>query len=286
MIMTPFRFGLVGKDISYTLSPTIFEWAFERTGVAGTYNVFDIAEESVVPLVSGGEWDGLNVTIPYKSAVTRLCDELTDSARDAAAVNTLHRRGEELWGDNTDLSGFGYALARRRGKGESVRNALVIGSGGAARAVVLALSRGYHQLAITVASRNAATARGKLSEFVLSPDIAFCSIIDARETLEEYDLVVNATPAGSYSCPGSPLPLPLKFNPASLVMDLIYDPSRTALLQAAERCGARTENGLVMLIAQAAASFRIWTGREFPLDYALQELVPRFENNDPIPYRR
>jgi len=284
--MTPFRFGLAGRDISYTLSPAIFEWAFAQTGVAGTYTVFDIAEDSMPALVSGGEWDGLNVTVPYKAGVARLCHRLSDTASDAAAVNTLYRRGEEIWGDNTDLVGFGYALARRRERGESVRNALVIGSGGAARAVVLALNKGYHQLAITVASRDAATARGKLSEFVLSQDIAFCSIIGARETLEEYDLIVNATPAGTYACPGSPLPLPLKFNSAALVMDLIYDPRRTALLQEAERCGVRTENGLVMLIAQAAASFRIWTGREFPLDRALKELVPRFDSYDPISHGR
>jgi shikimate dehydrogenase len=282
---TSIRLGLVGKDISYSLSPLIFEWGFRATEMEGRYAVYDLPEDALAPVVLHGEWDGLNVTIPYKAAAMRLCAQVSDLARDAGAVNTLYHKGGEICGENTDLAGFGYALARRRDKGESFRNALVIGSGGAARAVVLALNRGYHQMAITVASRDAAKARGRLSEFVVSSDIAFSNLMDASESLEEFDLIVNATPTGTASCSGSPLPLPFRVNPAALVMDLIYEPRKTVFLRQAEAAGARIENGLVMLIAQAAASFRLWTGREFPMNLALTELLPQLEPHDPLSHR-
>lgn len=278
----PLRLGLVGKNLSYSLSPAIFEWGFRDLGMEGSYLVHDIVQEDLEPLVSSGEWDGLNVTIPYKAVTLRLCHHVSRVARDAGAVNTLCRREQRIWGDNTDLAGFSYALARRIQRGESFHNALVIGSGGAARAVVLALNRGYHRMAITVASRNASRARGRLSEFVVSADIAFSSLMNASESLETFDLVVNATPTGGVSCPGSPLTPPLKFSPASLVMDLIYEPRQTLFLQQAEACGARTENGLVMLLAQAAASFQLWSGREFPLHRALTELLPRLSSHDSL----
>jgi len=273
----PLRLGLVGKNIPYSLSPAIFEWGFEVTEIAGRYVIHDLEEESLPSLIASAEWDGLNVTIPYKAAAVRFCAQLTPVARDAGAVNTLFRKDGEVWGDNTDLAGFGYALARRRAPNETFHNVLVIGSGGAARAVVVALGKGYHQMAITVASRDAARARRKLGEFVESTDLSFASLENARESLEGFDLVVNATPTGGASCPGSPISPPLRFNPAALVMDLIYEPRRTMFLEQAKACGARTENGLVTLIAQAAASFLVWTGKEFPLKRAMIELLPRLK---------
>ncbi|HEY3294817.1 MAG TPA: shikimate dehydrogenase [bacterium] len=279
---TSLRLGLLGRDISYSLSPAIFEWGFRTTDISGTYVIHDVPEEHLAPLIESNAWDGLNVTIPYKAAALRFCQQVTVAARDAGAVNTLYRKDGDVWGDNTDLAGFGYAVARRKGAEEHFHNVLVIGSGGAARAVVVALSKGYHRMAITVASRDAARARRRLSEYVESADLSFASLENARESLEGFDLIVNATPSGSRSCPGSPLAPPLHFNPASLVMDLIYEPRKTLLLQAADERGARTENGLVMLLAQAAASFQIWTGREFPLKRALTEFLPRLESYDPL----
>ena len=269
------RFGLLGSGIGYSLSPDIFEWCFRATNLNGTYRLWDVPPAALKSVLSGGEWDGLNVTVPFKTDVLPFCEELSERARNAGAINTLWHSGDHLRGDNTDGEGFAEALRRWAGETSIWGRALVIGSGGAARACAAQMISAEAVDEITFASRSPDDARramlGALQTMaIITPEAA-------AKMLGEFDLVVQATPVGSVSLPGMPLPPPFTFREQAMVMDLIYAPRETALLQMAKRNGAHVMNGLPMLIAQAAVSFRLWTGAEISLERAMTELWPRLE---------
>lgn len=270
-----YRLGILGQSISYSLSPAIFAWAFRRTGLDGEYAVFDLPVQAAEELIRSERWDGLSVTVPHKTLARELCSDLTTVARKTGAVNTLSRRQGRVWGDNTDVAGFRHALRRSVPRCEALRRVLVIGSGGAARAIIVALRECTEALEIAVASRLPEQARRRLhatSEFTCAVQVI--SLPEAAGALASFDLIVQATPVGSARNPGLPLPAPLRFAPHAHVFDLVYSPVATEFLRAAKECGAHSENGLVMLIAQAAASFETWTGVVFPLDEALTDLLP------------
>ncbi|RPH93931.1 shikimate dehydrogenase [candidate division KSB1 bacterium] len=273
-----YRFGLVGENISYSLSPAIFEWGLREAGLSGEYRVHDISLEELPLLIRQKDWDGLSVTVPYKRPVYELCSDLTARASITGAVNTLYRKKNNLYGDNTDVLGFQLALSRRWIYSDDVRRALIIGSGGAARAVLVALGQSFAPLSLTVACRNPESARDDLGSLLdqFIP-VQCCSLDQASHELASFDLVVQATPVGGVRVPGSVLPKPWVFKKNALVFDLIYAPRITEFLKTAEKCGADTENGLVMLIAQAAASFEIWTRMPFPLEHALKNLLPELQ---------
>lgn len=264
-----FRCGLLGEHISFSLSPRIFEWGLRACGLEGEYRLYDLPQNRARALAGASGWHGLNVTIPHKTAALSWCEDLTERAKTVGAVNVLLRRNKAIWGDNTDICGCEFAFKRHLDMLGEIRRALIVGSGGAARAVLLALNQVFAPPQVSVASRDpqAAAARLGLVASRLSP-VQYLSLSAAAEQLDSFDMVVQATPVEV------PLPEPLHFRPGALVIDLVYAPRMTRFLRAAARSGAQTENGLVMLIAQAAASFEIWTGHAFPLERALTKLLP------------
>ena len=266
-----FRCGLLGEHISHSLSPRIIEWGLRTCGLEGEYLLYDLPRDRAQELAGTFGWHGLNVTTPHKTAALSWCECLTERAKTVGAVNVLLRRNSAVWGDNTDVFGCEYALRRYSNSRREIRRALIIGSGGAARAVLIALNEVFAPQEVFIASRDpqAAAARLGLVTSHLSP-VQYLSFSAAAEQLDSFDIVVQATPVEV------PLPGPLRFISGALVMDLVYAPRLTRFLQAAARSGAQTENGLIMLIAQAAASFEIWTERTFPLERALAELLPEF----------
>jgi shikimate dehydrogenase len=264
-----FRCGLLGEHISYSLSPRICEWGFRACGLAGEYRLYDLPQARARMVAQGSGWDGLNVTIPYKTVALNWCEQMTERAQQVGAVNVLLRKKGVVWGDNTDTQGCQFALKPHAGLLGGVRRALVIGSGGAARAVLLALANLLTMPQLFVASRDPGKATARLGcVAAITPGVRCLSLSQAAEQLDSFDIVVQATPVEV------PLPEPLRFRRGALVMDLMYVPPKTRFLRAAECSGARIENGLVMLVAQAAASFEIWTGHVFPLERALKELLP------------
>ena len=270
-----FRCGLLGERISGSLSPRIFEWGFRICGLEGEYRLHDLPPHRAQQLVRDSDWQGLNVTTPHKTAALAWCEGLTERAKEAGAVNVLFRRDGAIWGDNTDIAGCKFALRRRWGDRQVLR-ALVIGSGGAGRAAAVALKRVFAPAEIVIASRDPQAARARLSGYASDLRQTCCiGLRDAAAELDTFDAVIQATPVGGTQRDGVPLPEPFHFRRKAVVMDLIYAPLTTPFLRAAARDGAETENGLVMLIAQAAACFEIWTGREFPLDRALTELLSK-----------
>jgi len=276
-----YRFGLIGEHIASSLSPVLFSWAFQQTGTSGSYTLFDFPRRLARSFLLRArvDWDGLNVTAPHKDLAYILCDELTDTAMKVRAVNTLVRKQSKLVGYNTDVAGFRYALEQKLEMASKADRVLIIGTGGAARAALVAVSQILSPLEIAVTSRRPAEALDRIAPVLPAP---FAPVLlthtKARKRLHEFDVVVQATPVGHLANPGFPLDPPFTFKPGALVFDLIYSPRKTLFLEAAQSFNAVTENGLIMLLAQAAESYQIWTGKPFPLEHAVRELLPELRN--------
>ena len=252
---------LIGHPVGHSLSPLIHRTAYEALGMGWHYGLMDVLEAdlpSVLAAIDGARVVGANVTIPYKQRVFELLDACTDTARAVGAVNTLFVENGKLKGHNTDVDGF---LAPLHTLGATApRSALILGSGGAARAVAHALTGVLGWKAVTVAARNPATARAL-------PGVKALPWDERSEAAAKADLIVNTTPIGMHpNVDASPLPDGHTVHAGQIVYDLIYAPRETRLLQQATSAGATPIGGLPMLIGQAAAAFRIWTGQEMPLE--------------------
>jgi shikimate dehydrogenase len=203
---------------------------------------------------------GANVTMPHKETVMSLLDELSGDAAAIGAVNTIQRVGGLLVGHNTDVDGFSEFLSSDVGFDAHGRRALVLGAGGAARAVVAALAT-MGASSITVAARrphqadDVAALGGDAGEGAAWGELA--------GLIEGADVVVNATPLGG---DGEDPTVGGELHEGQLVVDLVYDPPMTPLVDRARLAGADAWGGLGMLVHQAAASFRIWTGLSAPLE--------------------
>lgn len=245
------RCGLLGEHLTHSYSPQIHALLGDYS-----YELFEVAPEKLGEFLQAGEFDGLNVTIPYKRAVIPYCAELSAAAREMGSVNTLLRRPDgTLYGDNTDLDGFRWLLARGGGirPGEK---ALVLGTGGASQTVQAVLRAAGAEVAVL-------SRRGE-SNYATLPRHA-----DAR-------LVVNATPVGMYPNNGARLIDLAQLPQCRCVLDLIYNPARTRLLLDAAARGIRCENGLSMLVAQAKRAAELFTGRDIP-DAACTDILRRME---------
>ena len=213
---------------------------------------------------------GANVTIPHKLAIIRLLDELAPEVRAVGAVNTISRRNQQLIGWNTDGVGFARAL-EEAGYDPGAKQVLVLGGGGAARAVVHVL--GTRARKIWVATRNLEQARLLCRDLNVQAGgpapLGSLSLI-----IRQADLIVNTTPVG---LDGKSLLFPAEWiRSDQFVFDLLYNPPLTPLVRAAQTQGARGSNGLRMLLHQGLASFEIWTGKPAPVEamrMALEQAV-------------
>jgi shikimate dehydrogenase len=253
--------GVIGDPVTHSLSPTLHNAAFEALGLDWVYVAFPVPRgggAGAVAAVTALGLAGLNVTMPHKEDVAGACDELTDDAADLRSVNTVVALpGGRTLGDSTDGPGFLDALAVD-GIDVAGRPVLVLGAGGAARAVVLALGRAG--ATVTVAARRPDAAEAAA---VLAPGARAIPI--GAVDPSPYALVVNATPLGMSG--GDALPVdPDALHSELVVVDLVYHPADTPLLTAARAKGALAVNGLGMLLHQAARSFTQWTGQPAPLE--------------------
>ena len=268
-------FGLIGHPVAHSLSPQIHNFLFRRLGIDACYLAFSVPPERLKEAVQGLKALGVrgwNVTHPYKRAVIPLLDHLSPEARAIGAVNTVRREGEVFAGYNTDAEGFRRALHE---EGIEVRGAraVVLGSGGAGAAVIWALLHAG-ALEVVLCSRNPGNAQKRFQNLqAASLRIIRLDGEHLAEELAQADLLVNATPVGSGAFLGqTPVPAPLLHRNLT-VIDLIYAPSRTRLIEEAEEKGARTINGLGMLLHQAFLAFELWTGLSVPEE--LQETLQR-----------
>lgn len=240
------RYGLIGYPLTHSFSQRYFTDKFEREGIKDcTYSNFSIAGiGELSALLEDPELRGLNVTIPYKRAVLDHLHYKDGVVEEIGACNCIRIGGGRLTGYNTDVVGFEQSLAPRLASHH--RHALVLGTGGASRAVEYVLRRlGIGYRLVTRQPR---------------PDTGDMGYeqVDAA-VMAEYTLVINTTPVGMYPDTGACPPLPYEaLTPDHYLFDLIYNPARTLFLQKGEERGAVVENGLDMLIGQAEESWRIW----------------------------
>jgi shikimate dehydrogenase len=275
-----YLFGLIGENIASSLSPSLFTWAMAKTGIHGSYAIYDFPRRLARSLIihSTSEWTGLNVTSPHKDLAFELCDEWSERAQAVQSVNSLTKREGRIYGDNTDIAGFKFALQRKLQHRETPELALVIGTGGAARSCIYGIRELFPELELHVATRRTGTAADRLASLQIpAGDLRILTHSKAARYLPEYELVVQATPVGHISQAGYPMSPPLNFKRGALVMDLIYTPGKTLFLEAAQAFDADIENGLVMLISQGAECFQAWTGRKFPMEDAMLQLLPEFQ---------
>lgn len=256
------RAFVVGHPIAQSRSPLLHGFWLERYGIAGRYERLDVAPRDFPAFLRGlrdAGWAGGNVTVPHKEAAFAALDVATERARRLGAANTLWFEGEALHGDNTDGLGFTEGLAAELGPGwaRGIREAVVIGAGGAARAVVPALlDAGVPRVAVV--NRDAERARTlALSAGEGAVALPWSGLAGA---LAGADLLVNATSLGMRG--QSPLPVDLgPLSAGAVVADIVYVPIETPLLREARRRGLRAVDGLGMLLHQAVPGFARWFGR-------------------------
>lgn len=233
------RTGLIGKTLPHSFSPRIH-------GLLGDdgYQLLEMEEDALAPFFAARAFDGVNVTIPYKQKVMPLLDEIDEKALSIGAVNTVVNRNGKLYGYNTDYDGF-CALAERRGIDFSGKRAVVLGSGGTSHTVCAALQDGG-TASVRVVSRT--------GEYDYTHP----------ELYRDAEILVNTTPVGMYPKPEE-RPIDLSFFPELTgVLDVIYNPRRTALIAQAEQLHIPCCSGLPMLVRQAVAARTLFTGEAVP----------------------
>jgi len=271
---TILKVGVTGYPLSHTVSPAFQQPAFDHYGIPAEYRPYPVTAEELPALIAqlnDAEWLGLNVTIPHKEAVTALVDRCTPTAANIGAVNTLFKEEGSLIGDNTDAHGFLTALRTDGATDPAGKRVLVLGAGGAGRAVLVALAQAGASH-ITLANRHRERAENLLDSLEAAlhaqeTAVAGWHSAEVQAAAVAADIIVNSTAVGMAKGPApdeSPLP-PHVFRQDQTVFDLVYTPRRTRLLRFAQAGGARTLDGLPMLVYQGAAAFERWTGKPAPL---------------------
>lgn len=252
--------GVIGRPIRHSLSPVIHNAAFDALGIDCASFAFEVAETGVgsaLAAVSALGMLGLSVTMPCKDTAARAVERLSAEAARLGAVNCIGVDDAALVGHNTDGVGLVESLRSDEGFDPSGARCVVLGAGGAARAAVLALGESGAAEVVVVA-RNPQRAD-------LAASLSPTGRAGAAGDVAGADLVLNATPVGMGALSEeSPIPGEL-LGPAQLVVDLIYSPTETVLLEEARRRGARAVNGIGMLVHQAAHQIHIWTGSTAPV---------------------
>lgn len=271
------RLGIIGYPIGHSISPIFQQAALDHIGIDATYEKWEITPESVGDFIDSlREPDtlGINITLPHKQAVVPLLDEVDEWATAAGAVNTIVNKDGRLTGHNTDGPGFLQALLAETGYEPKGTRALILGAGGSARGILLALLGGGVN-SIVIANRTLERAVD-LAQLSKSNGIASEAIAISGDAIDEAaasaDLIVNCTSLGMSHGPDehrSPLSV-MQIPSTAIVNDLVYTPMLTPILKAATEAKATTLGGLHMLVYQGALSFKMWTNHDAPVDVMLE----------------
>ncbi len=250
-------YGVIGNPVQHSLSPILHNGAFKRLGRNAVYLAFEVKNlEEALKGIRGLGLKGVSVTIPFKTEVIPFLDKVEGVAKKIGAVNTIVNQGGRLIGYNTDCDGALEALEEKMNlKGKRV---VLLGAGGAARAIGFGLKERDCQLIIANRSRNHGEALSRELECHYLP---MSSLARKKAGKLEADIIINATSLGMYPRDRE-IPIPKKLlKEGMMVMDIVYQPLQTKLLREAKEKGCLTINGLEMLVRQGVAQFMIWTGR-------------------------
>ena len=280
------RLGIIGYPIEHSISPVFQQAALDHLGIDATYEKWEVTSEEVEDFVTRlrapDAW-GINITLPHKQAVVPLLDEVDEWATTAGAVNTIVNHHGRLIGHNTDGPGFLESLLVETGYDPKGTRALILGAGGAARGIMLALIRGGVD-SLVIANRTLERA-DTLSKLSIENGVNCESVPISGDPLTEAalsaDLIVNCTSVGMSHGPdeyGSPLSAD-QIPATAIVNDVVYNPLETPLIREAQTAQATTLGGLHMLVYQGALSFQMWTGQAPPvavmLEAATKEMASR-----------
>jgi shikimate dehydrogenase len=264
-------YGILGHPAGHSLSPFIHNWGFAAKGLDKSYHRFDIAPEKLstfMTCVRTLPIHGLSVTIPHKEAMLSFMDELTPAALKIGAVNTVVRtQSGRLLGDNTDVTGF---LAPLREQSLCPATALVLGGGGAARAVLHGLRQLGSTTFVSCRNQEAGTALARVM------GATFVNW-ESRSTVRA-ELLINTTPLGMQGHLEDASPWPFSLADCRACYDLVYTPHVTRFLAQGRAQGVRVISGLDMFVHQAAAQFRRWTGQPLPLPEATVRVASRLSS--------
>jgi shikimate dehydrogenase len=268
--------GVIGDPVRHSLSPVLHNAAFSALDLDWAYLAFPVpvgrAREALIGAAALGV-EGLSVTMPHKTAVAEALERCSATATTLRAVNTVVRRQDDLVGESTDGQGFIDSLRSEPGLDPTGCRCLVVGAGGAARAVVLALAQAGAAEVVVV---NRTPERGRAAATLAGP----VGRMGQPAEIEGMHLVVNATPLGMttdgpndradappFGNAGDPSPLIEldRLGPGQVLVDLVYHPATTSLMEEARRHGATAVNGVGMLVHQAGLAFKLWTGEDAPL---------------------
>ena len=250
-------YGVAGYPLGHTLSPVMHNLALSAEGFNAVYLAFETRD------IEGAVWGmralgikGMSITIPHKSSVIPLLDEMDPLAEKIGAVNTIVNREGRLTGYNTDA--FGALKALEQAAAVAGKNCLVVGAGGAARAIAFILKE--HKARVTIANRTRERGQG-LADAVGCPFIP----LEALKSVPA-DIIVQTTSVGMHPR-GDQTVIPADcLKPGMVVMDIVYNPVSTRLLSMAERAGCTTVSGLGMFVHQGAEQFKLWTGLDAPIE--------------------
>ncbi len=275
-------FGILGYPIKHTFSPAMHNAAFKELGINATYVPFPVTPdhlEIVLKTLPQMGVCGVNVTIPHKQTALTLMDTVSEEAKLICAINTIVFKNSKMHGYNTDSAGFRRSL-EEHGFNPKEKRALILGAGGAARAVAVALAQAdIKELYIYNRTRE----RANILAQHIDHHFTYCSthILEehqtrSKEDLGKMDLVVNATSLGLDAA--DPIPIsPIFFKSGTLFYDLIYH-AQTNWLKVAKKSKMHTLNGLGMLVHQGALSFELWTGKKAPLELMQETLKKQLQN--------
>jgi shikimate dehydrogenase len=262
--------GVFGDPVEHSVSPSMHNAAFESLELDYVYVPFRVDKADLgaaIAAVRTLKMRGVNVTVPHKIEIMPFLDEIDQLAAAIGAVNVVVNNEGHLTGYNTDAEGFLSALTRHGFEPEE-QSVVVLGAGGAARAISFALAaRGAHLAMLNRTIVNAAKCAADINEATgQSVEVLALNARNLADALERADLLVNATTVGMAPNPNYSLVTSHMIRPQLVVADIVYNPGKTKLLEQAEKAGARTIGGLDMLIRQGAMAFEKWTGIAAPID--------------------
>ncbi len=261
-------YGIIGHPLGHTMSPALHTWAFQEIGEPGAYMLWDVLPGDLPRFMDAVRVlpiSGCSVTIPHKEAVIPFLDGISPNAGRVGAVNTLYWRDGKLLGENTDLIGFLAPLRNRE-----ISSAMVLGAGGAARAVIAGLlDKGVPR--VYLANRSLVRAEKLSREFSIEP-----LEWDDRGDVQ-CELLINTTPLGMLGPKQGDTPWPREcFRKGQIAYDLVYNPQRTRFLREAGVANCEIIDGLSMFIAQAMEQSRLWTGSSFSAQEGRELLTALF----------
>jgi len=276
--------GIIGDPVEHSMSPAMQNAAFQELGLDYVYLPFRVGRDDLEKAIEGVRAlgiVGLNVTIPHKVAVIPFLDKLDPLAEEIGAVNTIVNSGGSLAGYNTDATGFLQALIERGIEPEG-KKVVVLGAGGASRGICFILAQNGARLTLLNRTLERAQELARRVAGETGREVKALALNEANvtEALRTADILVNTTSAGM-SPRADETPVPAKLLKKDLaVFDIVYNPVQTRLLREAEAAGARTINGVDMLVWQGVEAFSLWTGRDAPVEIMKREAMRALRRED------